>query len=157
MKKTFLILLLLTISLPVLSQTYKLESVYSDMQNYLSYWKPLENTPNSGEEEFSLWGYQEYFDDAVNGMYEVQYFKGNTQEIFNFLQGIVDFTKKYEDQDNTLTYINRVKIKTLKKLGIKRTLVFDPEGKVAIPFNGKQWEKILEDLIDYCNENGISI
>lgn len=152
MKKTVLTVLLVLSTLTLSSQTFKLETVFSDKvtETYLSYWKVLDSESISST--FSLWGYHLYFDDWSKGAYEVEYFKGNAVEMHDFLVSVCDFTDKYRDEDKVVTYISGVKVKTIKSMGFKYTLVFDPEGKVPCMFNGKQWNDMLAEFESYCEK-----
>ena len=86
MKRKILIAVVCIISANLFSQTYKLETVLNDKvtETYLSHWKVLENSNINQIDTFSLWGYQRYFDDWVNGAYEVEYYKGNAKETYIF-------------------------------------------------------------------------
>ena len=158
MKKLFFITAFSVIQINLFSQVYKLESVFSDKlaETYLSHWLPLDNINENHTDTFSLWGYQLYFDDWVDGAYEVEYFKGNTFETYNFLAEINLFSEKYQNEDKVLTYISGVKVKTFKALGFKFILVYDKEGKVPCSYKPKQWSDILSSFIDYCEKNKIN-
>jgi len=158
MKRTILIAFVCIISPNLFSQTYKLETVFTDKvsETYLSHWKILESTNINQVDTFSLWGYQRYFDDWVNGAYEVEYYKGNAKEIYMFLNQIIDFSKKYKDEDKVLTHISGVQVKTLKQLIFKYTLVYDKESKVICKFNQKQWTEILAKFVSYCENQKIN-
>lgn len=157
MKRKIIIMAICAIGVNLFSQTYKLESIFKDVatETYLSYWKVLENTDNNQNETFSLWGYQRYFDDWANGAYEVEYFKGNAKETYQFLNRVVAFTEKYKEQDMVLTNISGAQLKTLKVMGIKFTLLFDKERKTACKFNLKQWNEILAKFVSYCENQKI--
>ena len=157
MKKIILCAIISISSVNLFSQTYKLETVFSDSENYLSNWKVIEGTPTFKSTQFSLWGYQQYYDDAIDGVYEVEYFKGDVDETYAFLMGIVEFTKKHKNEDNMLTYISDVKVKTMNKMGIKYTLVFDKEGKVACAYNENRWIKMFNKFKSYCEEQEIPL
>ena len=157
MKKLVLTAIVCIISANLFSQTYKLETVFSDKisNTYLSHWKVLESTNNIQVDTFSLRGYQLYFDDWVKGAYEIEYFKGNAKEMYIFLTHIVEFTEKYKNEDQVLTYISGIQVKTLKQLGFKYTLVYDKERKVVCVFNQKQWTDILARFVSYCENQKI--
>jgi len=157
MKRKILIAVVCIISANLFSQTYKLETVFTDKatETYLSLWKVLESTNNNQIDTFSLWGYQLYFDDWVNGAYEVEYYKGNAKETFLFLNQIIGFTEKYKEEDKVLTCISGVRVKTLKQLIFKYTLVYDKENKVVCKFNLKQWTEILSKFVSYCENQKI--
>jgi len=157
MRKTLLIAVVCIISANVFSQTYKLENVFSDKisNTYLSYWKILENTNDARIDTFSLWGYQLYFDNLVDGAYEVEYFKGSAKEIHIFLTQILAFTEKYRNEDEVLTYILGIPVKTLNKLGFKYTIVYDKERKVICKFTQKQWIDIDNKFVSYCENQKI--
>jgi len=152
MKREFLIAVVCILSANLFSQTYKLETVFTDKvsETYLSHWKVLESTNINQVDTFSLWGYQLYFDDWINGAYEVEYFKGNAKEIYKFLKQIIEFSEKYKEEDKVLTHISGVQVKTLKHLSFKFTLVYDKESKVICKFNQKQWTEILAKFVTYC-------
>lgn len=155
MKKIILIGIFCIISTNLFSQTFKLESVFSNTEIYLSHWKVLEGNPDFKTEIFSLWGYQQYYDDAVNGAYEVEYFKGNPNDTYNFLNKLLQFTEKYKKEDNVLTSIFGVKVKTLNKIVARRTLVFARDGKVAYNFNENQFKKMLSEFVSFCEKQNI--
>jgi hypothetical protein len=157
MKKIFLIAIVCIISTNLFSQTYKLETVFSDIisNTSLSHWKALEDTNNVQVDTFSLWGYHLYYDDWVHGAYEVEYFKGDAKEMYIFLTNVVDFTEKYKDEDKVLTYISGIQVKTIKQLGFKYTLVYDKERKVACAYNHKQWTDMLDRFVSYCEDKKV--
>ena len=156
MKKIILITIICFISTNIFSQTYKLETVFSDKisETYLSHWKALDN--DSKIDTFSLWGYQLYYDDWSRGCYEVEYFKGNAREMFNFLTKILEFTEKYKEEDKVVTHILGIQVKTIKQLGFKYTLVYEKEHKVTCMFNQKQWTDMLVKFESYCNNLNIN-
>ena len=158
MKRTILIAVICIISANLFSQTYKLETVFTDKasETYLSHWKVLESTNINQVDTFSLWGYQRYFDDWANGAYEVEYYKGNAKDIYMFLNQIIGFSEKYKEEDKVLTHISGVQVKTLKQLGFKYTLVYDKESKVICKFNQKQWSEILAKFMSYCENQKIN-
>lgn len=157
MKKIVLLAAMCVVSTTLLSQTYKLETVFADKtsETYLSHWKVLE-TPQQEAEKFSLWGYQRFSDSWAINAYEVEYFKGDAQATFNFLKGIIEFTEKYKNEGGVLTYLDGVQVKTLKEMGFKFTLVYDRERKVVCSFNQKQWTEILDKFVSYCKEHEIN-
>lgn len=157
MKKIVLIAVACIISTNIFAQVYKLETIFTDKitETYLSHWKVLDNT-NEEIDTFSLWGYQLYFDDWVKGVYEVEYYKGNANEIYLFLNHIVEFTNKYKDEDKVLTYISGVQVKTLKQKNFRYTLVYDRERKVICKFNLKQWTDMLTKFVSYCENQQIN-
>lgn len=156
--KTILIAVVCIISANLFSQTYKLETVFTDRlsETYLSHWKVLESTNVNQVDTFSLWGHQLYFDDWLNGAYEVEYYKGNAKEIYLFLSRIIEFTEKYKDEDKVLTYISGVPVKTVKQLTFRYTFVYDKERKVICKFNQKQWTEILSKFVSYCENQKIN-
>lgn len=157
MKRVILIATICIIFTNLFSQTYKLETIFSDKvtETYLSHWKVLETTYEIEVDTFSLWGYHVYSDDWSTGTYEVEYFKGNAKKIFEFLTGINQFAEKYKNEDKILTHILGVQVKTMKQLGFKYTLVYDKERKVVCMFNQKQWSKVLTQFVSYCEELNI--
>jgi len=159
MKRKIIIAVVCILSANIFSQTYKLKTVFTDKvsETYLSHWKVLESANNNDQvDTFSLWGYQLYFDDWVNGAYEVEYFKGNAREIYLFLNKIIEFSEKYKEDDKVLTHISGVQVKTLKWLGFKYTLVYDKECKVLCKFKQKQWAEILGKFVLYCENQKIN-
>ena len=158
MNRKILIAAVCMISANLFSQTYKLETVFSDKpsETYLSHWNVLESTDIHPVDTFSLYGYQRYFDDWANGAYEVEYYKGSAMETYNFLNQIIGFTEKYKEEDKVLTTISGVRVKTLKLLWIKATLVYDRENKVVCQFNQKQWTEILAKFVSYCENHKIN-
>lgn len=158
MKKNILVAVVCIISVNIFSQTYKLEAVFTDKftETYLSHWKILESTNINQIDTFSLWGYQRYFDDFVNGAYEVEYYKGNAKETYNFLNQIIEFTEKYKEEDKIITQIAGVQVKTLKELSFRYTLIYDSEKKVVCKFNLKQLKEILAKFVSYCENQKIS-
>jgi hypothetical protein len=158
MKRTILIAVVCLISTNLFSQTYKLESVFKDKisETYLSHWKVLESTTINQVDTFSLWGYQRYFDDWVNGVYEVEYYKGNAKEIYLFLNQIIAFSEKYKEMDKVITHICGVQVKTLKQFGFYYILVNDKERKVICRFTQKQWTEILAKFVSYCESQKIN-
>lgn len=157
MKKLILFLTLCILSLNLFSQTYKLETVISDKvtETYLSYWRGLQSTSEQKIDTFSLWGYQLYSDDWSSGAYEVQYFKGDAAGMYGFLSNIVEFSKKYKKEDNVVTYINGVQVKTMNRASFKYTLVYDKERKVVCKFKAKQWEDIFNQFVSFCDKEQI--
>jgi len=157
MKKLILFLTLCILSLNLFSQTYKLETVISDKvtETYLSYWRVLQSTSEQKIDTFSLWGYQLYSDDWSSGAYEVQYFKGDAVGMYEFLSNIVEFSKKYKKEDNVVTYINGVQVKTMNRASFKYTLVYDKERKVVCKFKAKQWEDIFNQFVSFCDKEQI--
>ena len=157
MKKTILIAVVCMISANLFSQTYKLETVFTDKfpETYLSHWKVLESTNINQVDTFSLWGYQRYFDDWVDGVYEVEYYKGNAKETYLFLNQLIGFSEKYKEEDKVLTYISGVQVKIFKQLGFKFTLVYDKDRKVSCKINQKQWTEMLDKFVLYCEQQKI--
>ena len=158
MKRIILVAVVCIISSNLFSQTYKLETVFTDIvsETYLSHWKVIESTNTNQVDTFSLWGYQRYFDDWVYGAYEVEYYKGNTKEIYIFLNQIIGFSEKYKEEDKVLTHISGVQVKTLKQRSFKYTLVYDKECKVICKFEQKQWKEILTKFESYCENQKIN-
>lgn len=154
MKRIILIAAVCIISTNLFSQTYKLETIFSDKvsETYLSHWKVIESTEEKNINTFSLWGYQLYFDDWAKGAYETKYFKGNAKETFRFLTEINQFSEEYKNEDKVVTHIQGVQVRTMKQLGFKYTLVYDKENKVVCMFNQKQWQEMLNQFISYCDE-----
>ncbi|WP_423126482.1 hypothetical protein [Gaoshiqia sp. Z1-71] len=157
MKRIIPIVAICIISTNLFSQTYKLETIFSDKltETYLSHWKVIEPLNDVSISTFSLWGYQLYFDDWTKGVYEVEYFKGNANETFRFLTEINQFSEKYKNEDKILTHILGVQVKTVKQLGFKYTLVYDKENKVICMFTQKQWLAMLTELVSYCDKMNI--
>ena len=159
MKRITLITVVCILTANLFSQTYKLETVFFDNlmdKTYLSHWKLLENENNNHTEIFSLWGYQNYFDSRDNGSYEIEYFKGNSKETYQFLSQIVEFSEKYKNDDNILTYISNIKVKVSTYFGYKNTLIYDKENKVVCRFTLKRWSEILSKFVSYCDNQNIN-
>lgn len=154
MKRIILIATICIISTNLFSQTYKLETVFSDKvtETYLSYWKVLESAYDFEVDTFSLWGYQLYYDNWAGGAYEIEYYKGNAKEVFKFLTDVIEFTEKYKNEDKVLTRIFGVQVKTINQLRFKYTLVYDKERKVVCKFNQKQWTDMLTQFVSYCEK-----
>lgn len=146
------------ISVYFFSQTYKLETVFSDKisETYLSHWNVLEESGPGKPELFSLWGYQRYYDNWANGAYEVEYFKGTAKETYQFLSQVVEFSRNYRDLDKVVTTISGVKVKTLRTLGYRFTLAFEKENKVACQFTLNQWNDFLTRFVVYCETREIN-
>lgn len=158
MKKAIFTILTCIISVSLFAQTYKLAAVYKDKtsETYLSHWKVIENRNTSAADTFSLWGYQRYYDDWVNGAYEVEYFKGSAKDVYSFLNQVIAFTEKYREEDKVMTNISGVRVKTLVQLGFKLTLVYDKKCKVPCMFKLNQWSDMLSKFTAYCADNGIN-
>ena len=158
MKRRILIAVVCMISANLFSQTYKLETVFTEKvsETYLSHWKVLESTNIYQVDTFTLWGYQLYFDNWANGAYEVEYYKGNAKETYLFLNHIIGFTEKYKDEDKVLTNISGVRVKTLKLIWLKYTLVYEKENKVFCKFNLNQWTEIRAKFVSYCENQKIN-
>ena len=155
MKKIINLIVICVISINAFSQTYKMETVFTDFsKTYLSCWTLLEDSNNSNVNIFSLWGDQEY--DLGSATYEVEYFNGEAKEVFEFLKNINEFNVKYQNENSILTFIKGVKVKTFSKTGIKYTIVYDKEQKVFCRLNQRQWVKILDQFISYCETQGIN-
>ncbi|MFB9055861.1 hypothetical protein ACFFU9_03815 [Mariniflexile ostreae] len=157
MKKTILTMAMGMISMLSFSQTYQLETIFSDKstETYLSYWKVLESSHDVEMDSFSLWGHQLFFDDWANGAYEVEYFKGNSKETFKFLSAINQFTEKYKNTDKVVTQISGVRVKTIKQLGFKYTLVYNKDNQVVCKFKEKHWLEMLSKFILFCEKSNI--
>ncbi|MTK53626.1 hypothetical protein [Paludibacter sp.] len=159
MKKIILMALVCIVSANLFSQTYKLETVFFDNlsdKTYLSHWKLIENEKQAQTDIFSLWGYQNYFDSRDDGSYEVEYFRGNSKEVYQFLSRIVAFSEKYKNEDNIVTYISNVQVKISTYFGYKNTLVYDKEHKVICRFTLKRWSEILAKYVSYCDNRNIN-
>jgi len=158
MKRRILIAVVCMISANLFSQTYKLETVFTEKvsETYLSHWKVLESTNINQVDTFTLWGYQLYFDNWANGAYEVEYYKGNAKETYLFLNRIIDFTEKYKEEDEVVTSISGVRVKTLKLFWYKTTLVYEKENKVSCKFNLNQWTEIRSKFVSYCDDQKIN-
>jgi len=158
MKRRILIAVVCMISANLFSQTYKLETVFTEKvsETYLSHWKVLESTNINQVDTFTLWGYQLYFDNWANGAYEVEYYKGNAKETYLFLNHIIGFTEKYKDEDEVVTSISGVRVKTLKLFWYKTTLVYEKENKVSCKFNLNQWTEIRSKFVSYCDDQKIN-
>lgn len=157
MRKIVLLVCVGIISTHLFTQTYKLETVFSDAQEtYLSHWKVLEDLDNSQTDTFSLWGSKLYFDDWASGAYEVEYYKGSAKEVHQFLSEVIKFSEKYREEDKVITYISGVQVKTLKQLKLKYTFVYDRERKVVCFYNLRQWTDILNKFVSYCQYNQIN-
>lgn len=157
MKKALIISILCIISANLFSQTYKLETVFSSIFDYvyLSHWTPLENVQNNQIDTFSLWKIHDYIDGKAGGSYEVEYFKGSSKSMYQFLKHIVEFSEKYSNENNVLTYISNVQVKISKDYAIKCTNVYDKEHKTSCQFTQKRWTEILNKFVSYCDEKKI--
>lgn len=143
------------------SQAYKVDDLLSisTTNTYFSYLKPLETsgTTAANDNIFVLWGNQRYGDSWADTSYEVQYFKGNPAETYQFLQNVIRFTEKYRNEDGIIGFYNGVKVKTFKVLGIKYTSIYDSENKVVTLVSEKQLNSMLAKLIEYCSANSIPL
>lgn len=158
MKRKILMAFFCIVSANLFSQTYKLETVFGNKypETYLSHWKVLESTVINQADTFSLWGYHSYSDSSANETYEVEYHKGDAKETYLFLSQIIEFTEKYREEDKVVTHISGLKVKTLKQLGVKYTLIFDKESKLVCLYNLKQWTGILAKFVSYCDNQKIN-
>jgi hypothetical protein len=77
--------------------------------------------------------------------------------MLHFLEAVADFSDKYKDRDNVVTFISGVKIKSIKKGGFKYTMVFDHENKTCCFFTSKQWGNIRDKFIAFCLQKNIDI
>lgn len=143
------------LSIPAYSQVVKLEQVFGDRvsQTYLSFHKHLEGDTTENP-VFSLWGFQRY-DESWIIAYEVEYFKGSATEMFHFLNEVVAFAEKYQNESGILTVISEVKVKTAYQTSPRYTQVFDPDGKVCCQFRYREWNRILDDFKMFCEKNAI--
>lgn len=156
-KLIFISILLFMAASSTVGQTYKLESVFYDniSETYLSHMKNLDSDQQSENLTFILWGYQKYSESWIDGMYEVEYFKGDAKQIYEFLSGVVAFGEKYSKEDKVQTHILGTKVKTFNQSMFKYTFVYEPDERVACKFKAKHWESILDDLTSYCKKNKI--
>lgn len=158
MKKLILLLIIcFGTSSSLFSQTYKMEKVFHDAlsETYLSHWSPLDSlAATDTDNKFSLWGHQRY-DESWIIAYEVEYFKGSAKQMHDFLRGIIEFTQKYNREDEIVTYISGVQVKTVKKYLVKSTVVYDKERKVICYFTENGWNDIFDKFIKYCRKNNI--
>ncbi len=143
-------------SISLFSQTYKLRSVFENrIKNVsLSYWDILEESEVSKADTFSLWGYQFYTDAELRG-YEVEYFKGNPEQMFNFIKKVAALAQKYRSEDRIQTYISGVKVRTFSRLGFKYTYVYDKEGRDCCVLSANKWGKMLDEFIAFCRQQNI--
>jgi hypothetical protein len=150
--------ILLAVALHASAQTYKQETVFTDnapTKTFLSHLKNLESSSPTENDTFSLWGYQLYFDNRNAGTYEVEYFKGNAKETYQFLNQVVEFSNKYKDEENVLTNIMHVQVKVSKYFGFKYTLVYDRDRKVTCKLNQKQWIAMAASYVEFCDSQHI--
>lgn len=150
MKREILIAVVCILSANLFSQTYKLETVFTDRnsETYLSHWKVLENTNTNQVDTFSLLG--------ITKTHETEYYKGSAKEIYVFLNQLVKFSEKYKEEDKVLTYISGVQVKTLRQVGIKCTLVYDKERKIFWTVYQKRWTEMLDKFVSYCEKQNIN-
>ncbi|WP_461534330.1 hypothetical protein [Sinomicrobium sp.] len=156
MKNNSLVMLLLLITFSLSAQTYKLEEIFSDKttETYMSHYRLIDG--DNPDQLFALWGYQRYYDDWTSGAYEVEYFKGTAREFYSFISALVHFADKYKGEDQVLSYISGVKVKTLSNILTKQTLVYDKEEKVVCSFNARQWAKIRDRFTQYAEKQHIT-
>lgn len=155
MKQYISALMACLITSGLLAQTYKLEEIFSEntTETYMSHYRLVEG--DDPDETFALWGYQRYYDDWDSGAYEVEYFKGTAREFYGFITAVADFADKYKAEDQVLTHISGVKVKTVSKALARKTLVFDTEQKVACVYNHRQWAKIRDRFVRYAEKHNI--
>jgi len=155
MKKIlFIAFFILATAIPAGAQVYKMDNVYEmGYESILSYMRVIEGE-GSGEHTFLLWGHQYYGEDA-NTAYEADYYRAGAVEMYTFLRSALDFTVKYRETDRVLTYISGVKLRTIKTMGFRYTLIFDKEGKVCCRMTEKYLEQMLASFVRFCTENGI--
>ncbi|MCI1778981.1 MAG: hypothetical protein LKI53_03385, partial [Bacteroidales bacterium] len=132
MKKVFCLFVFFLFAEGVFSQVYKRENVYSSGtdRTYLSYWKPLDKKASDGPSVFELRGNKAYTNDSTTVSYDVHYYKANASKMFAFLSGVSEFAGKYSKEDDVITFIDGVKIRTQKLLMFRNVCVYDTEDKV---------------------------
>lgn len=150
------IIALFLISTNIFSQTYRLVNIFSDRipDTYLSHWEPVDHY-SAAPDTFSLWGYQLYYDDLENGSYEVEYYKGSAKGMYKFLTNVVNFAAKYRNEDQAMTFISGVKIKTTRMLSFRYILIYDRENKVFRKFSERQLKEMLIRFVSRCNNMNI--
>lgn len=157
-KKWALSFLWMFYSTALFAQVYQLKPVFADLgkTTFLSYWKQLDGRAG-GEvsDTFSLWGYKLDKDNWSTGTYEVEYFKGSATKMYRLLQQIDVFSEQYGSEDNILTAIEGVRVKTFIRMGFKYILVFDKENKYVCMFTHKQWKNMQARFESFCKTNQI--
>lgn len=143
-------------SISLFSQVYKLESIFEDKAKYttLSYWNMLDDSQASKVDTFSLWGYKSYTGSELYG-YEVEYFKGDSKQMFNFLTKVAGFADKYKNEDKIQTCILGVKVRTMKQMLFKYTFVYDDKGRDCCLCTANQWANMLDKFVAFCERKNI--
>jgi hypothetical protein len=158
MKKIILLTFACVLVSNLWAQVYKLEPIFegSGDDTFLSHKKVLESKDSMPADSMILWGYHLYASNAQSNAYEVKYFNGTAKETYSFLKQLIDFTEKYSKEDQVVTFIHGVKVKTVKQTILRHVLsVYDTEQKVACDYTLTQWKSILSKFVDYCDKHKI--
>ncbi|WP_321331645.1 hypothetical protein [uncultured Bacteroides sp.] len=156
MRRFILSIALCLASISLFSQTYRLESLFEDKvsETRLSYWNMLDDPQPSKVDTFSLWGYKRYTD-SWEYAYEVEYFKGDPEQTFNFLTKVADFAEKYQNEDKIQTRISGMKVRTMKRGMFKYTFVYDKYERDCCPFAAKHWNEMRDKFVEFCKQMNI--
>ena len=101
------------ISNQVSSQIFKINDIYNSAFINFSHWKVLEQTERAVSDSFLLWEEKQY-SESLSSNYKIQYYKADAKNMFSFLNELVQFTEKYRNENNMLTFIKGVQVITVK-------------------------------------------
>lgn len=151
MKRVMLTLVAIFATITLSGQTYEMVEIHGDIinQQYLSQYKQVDGNGGKLDGKFSLWGYQRYDENWIIA-YEVEYFRGDSSQMSEFLTNLEEFTEKYGNTRNMVTFIHGVKVKVGTPQVSNIILIFDKEEKVCATFTPRQIGKLSEKFRVYC-------
>lgn len=152
MKRILLISLITLLSLNIYSQISRTKYIVKQRDNGLVSYEYYDENDNFDYCIFSMYGrniqYQ-YITDIISLNI------GNAVYAYDFFKELLEFSKKYKDEDGVSKKINDVYVSHSKKYGARYCLILPPEETNSLIIKDSDIEKYIKKLVSYCKEVGI--
>lgn len=150
MKKILALTIVLLLTTVAFSQTYRQREFYNDesTKTYFSHWKPINNPAQ--KDTFVIWGHRRLYNDSTAMMQEVVFYKGTTQQMSQFLEGIVNLASNNDEGGYLVSYIQGYKVRASKTIGIREAALYNRQRQLIADYPLYSWKSILKSFEKYC-------